>query len=70
MLGDRWAATADEPEDPAAGDRAADDPEAGAASGDGQPLGYSNLLVSHDESDARLRVAVGGYPGPEHRPLL
>ncbi len=53
------------------GDRVADDPEAwSAANGGRQPLGYSNLLVSHDESGARLRVAVGGYPGPEHRPLL
>jgi hypothetical protein len=52
------------------GDRVADDPEAwSAANGGRQPLGYSNLLVSNHERGA-VAVAVAGYPGPEHRPLL
>src|SRR3712207_6458297 len=52
----RRAAAAAAPQDPTAADRAAQDPEAWwAENGDGQPLGYSNLLAALAPTQAARR---------------
>jgi hypothetical protein len=57
----RRAAAAASPDDPAAGDRAAADPEAWwAEHGDGQDLGYSNLLAAIAPTQAARRDAEAG----------
>jgi hypothetical protein len=77
----RRAAAASAPQDPTAADRAAQDPEAWwAENGDGQPLGYSNLLAALAPTQAARRDLLAGFfeptdedveqelkvPGPAH----
>lgn len=80
----RRAAAAEASDDPEAGDRAAEDPEAWwAEHGDGQPLGYSNLLGALAPEPAARRGLLAGFfepsaedieagtkvPGPVHRAI-
>jgi hypothetical protein len=80
----RRAAAVLEPADEEAADRAAADPEAWwAAHGDGQPLGYSNLLAALATEPAARRGLLAGFfepsgddaeaglkvPGPAHRAI-
>lgn len=80
----RRAAAAGARGDPAAADRAAEKPEAWwAEHGDGQPLGYSNLLAALGPTQAARRDLLAGFfeptdddaeqgrkvPGPAHRAI-
>jgi len=80
----RRAAAAQDPDDGSASERAAADPEAWwAEHGDGQPLGYSNLLGALASTPAARRGLLAGFfepsgedleaglkvPGPVHRAI-
>ena len=61
----RRAAAAQEPDDPDASNRAVVDPEAWwAANGDGQPLGYSNLLAALAPTASGRRGLLAGFFEP------
>lgn len=64
----RRSAAASDPDDPAAADAAAADPEAWwSAHGDGQPLGYSNLLAALAPTPAARQHLLADFfePGEE-----
>jgi hypothetical protein len=80
----RRAAAASAPDDPAAAEQAAGDPEAWwAANGDGEPLGYSNLLAALAPTPGARRGLLAAFfepseqdaeeglkvPGPAHRAI-
>lgn len=61
----RRAAAAAAPDDPGAGERAAEDPEAWwAANGDGRPLGYSSLLTAMATTQGARRDLLAGFFEP------
>jgi hypothetical protein len=67
----RRAAAARNPEDLEAADRGAQDPEAWwAEHGDGQPLGYSNLLASLARTPAARRALLAGFFEPSQEDLV
>lgn len=61
----RRLAAATDPDDPGAADRAAEDPEAWwHEHGEGEPLGYSNLLTASAPTSAARRALLAGFFEP------